>query len=389
MKKITVVVILSLIVALTACAPKPVETITPSGGEKASSSPAEVSEKPADDERLTLLSQQTKDYLDGKDFTGKTIVVGVWGGDYEEFLRAYVLPAFEAKGGKVEFLLGGAGDRVAKLYAERSNPTMDVAYINYMNAPQAVADGVVEAASDEIPAYADLIEVAKNFGGYGCAINATGLLYKKDVFPNPPVWKDLWDGKHYEKIGTPFWNNTIADAFVVNAALAAGKDMKDMEAAISKITELGLSPIVYTSNFSELTQYMTQGLLDAAPFQSSYAKVITDEFPDDLAFTFTDTPVMAMDEITLVSGSKNRDAALAWIQIMLDSNIQQKFAEKYNNGPTNSKTVLSGDVSERLLDKPEELKNLIALDPQWASQNRKDLNDKYTSEVLGGRKPEK
>jgi len=81
-----------------------------------------------------------------QDFTGKTLVVGTWGGDIERLLREHAAKPLEEKtGAKVEFLLGGSGDRMSKMYAERENPTMDVTFQNIYEAPQALKDGIVVA----------------------------------------------------------------------------------------------------------------------------------------------------------------------------------------------------------------------------------------------------
>jgi putative spermidine/putrescine transport system substrate-binding protein len=72
-----------------------------------------------------------------QDYSGRTLVVGTWGGDIERLLREHVAGPLEAKtGAKVEFLLGGSGDRMSKMVAERNNPTMDVTFQNIYEAPR-------------------------------------------------------------------------------------------------------------------------------------------------------------------------------------------------------------------------------------------------------------
>ena len=105
-------IIVVIIAACTGAVPAP-----STGGEEAA--PAAAGEEmPCD------FDQQTCDFLKGKDFSGQTLVVGVWGGVIEEILRDIVIPPLEARGATVELLLGGTGDRLAKIYAEKGNPTM-------------------------------------------------------------------------------------------------------------------------------------------------------------------------------------------------------------------------------------------------------------------------
>lgn len=330
---------------------------------------------------LEGFSEATRAYLEGKDFSGQTLVVGVWGGDYEEVIRDVVIPPLEAKGAEVQLLLGGAGDRLARIYAEKGNPSMDVAYINVNNAPQAIADGVAEPADESLPVYEELYDFAKSAGGYGAAIAPVGIQYNKDVFPEPPTWEDLFQPEYAGKVAFPTWPSTGSDALLGVVGRMLGGDEHDTDAIIEKLKELKPIPLVYTSN-DELAQYMAQGIVVAAPNQSSYAQALNEQY-DNLGFVLPEEPgsILAMDTIVITEGCKNRDLALAYVQLALDAKTQTAFAELSYFGPTNQNVSLPADISEKVVD-GDEVDALISLDWDFINQVRSELTETWNQEII-------
>lgn len=327
-------------------------------------------------------SQETIDYLADKDFSGQTLVVGVWGGDYEEIIREIVIPPLEDKGASIQLLLGGAGDRLAKLYAEKSNPSMDVAYINIHTAQQAVTDGVIEVADESLPVYDDLYDFAKTQGGYGAAIAPVGIQYNKDVFEEPPTWEDLFQPEYAGKIAFPVWPSTGSDTLLGVVGRMLGGDEHDTDAIIEKLKELKPVPLVYTSN-DELAQYMSQGIVVAAPNQSSYAQALNDQY-ENLGFTLPEEPgsMLIMDILAIVEGCQNRELALAYTQLALDAKTQRAFAEKAYFGPTNQNTELSEEVADKVIYGEEQVSKLVELDWPFIVQARKDLTEQWNKELI-------
>lgn len=369
------ILVLSLILAFwaTGCAPDP-----DTSGDTPQTGQTDQTDTPA----LEGYSEETIAYLEGKDFSGQTLVVGVWGGDYEEIIREYVIPPLEAQGAEVQLLLGGAGDRLAKIYAEKGSPSMDVAYINVHTAAQAITDGVAEPAEESLPVYDDLYDFAKEAGGYGAAIAPVGIQYNKDVFSEPPTWEDLFSGEYAGKVAFPTWPSTGSDALLGIVGRMLGGDEHDTDAIVTKLKELTPIPLVYTSN-DELAQYMSQGLVVAAPNQSSYAQALNEQY-DNLGFVLPDDPcsVLAMDTIVITAGTQNRDLALAYVQVALDAKTQAAFAEKTYFGPTNSTVTISDEVADKVVCGADEVASLINLDWPFIVQARKDLTETWNKELL-------
>ena len=358
----------------------PAETAAPA--EDPEPSDAEPDSTEATDEVPCDFDEATCEYLAGQDFSGQTLTVGVWGGDIEVILRDVVIPPLEARGAKVELLLGGAGDRLAKLYAEAPNATMDVLYLNIHTGRIAVLDGVAEPASDEIPAYADLYPIARDSEVYGVSLIALGIQYNPNAFDGPPEWADLWDPAHKGMVAFPTFPSTGGDGLIAIAARLEGGTEHDTDLAFEKLAELKPVPLVYTSQ-DELALLMDAGEVVAAPNLSGYAFAAADDFEGvDFAFPQDPGPILAMDTMVISEGTPNRDLALAWAQIALSPKTQQAYAERLYFGPTNSKVELSPELAERVVYGTEAVEALISLDWPYVAEARTTLTERWNKEIL-------
>src|SRR5688572_6584107 len=95
----------------------------------------------------------------GKKASGATsdaplqLTIATWGGVHEPIVRSAVGEGLAKQGIKVNFLFGTSGDRLARLYAEKGNPSVDLSMLPVDRVAKAIEDGVCEpaAASPNIP----------------------------------------------------------------------------------------------------------------------------------------------------------------------------------------------------------------------------------------------
>jgi putative spermidine/putrescine transport system substrate-binding protein len=376
---IFVLVLVTLLLAMAQCGP----TAAPAAGPTAEAPAAgTTAEAPAAAEPACDFDQATCDFLKGKDFTGQTLVVGVWGGVIEEILRDVVIPPLEARGAKVELLLGGTGDRMAKIYAEKGNPTMDIAYLNIYEAPQAVRDGVAEAGTDEVPAAKELYPLARKDTCYGMSFMGLGIAYNKDAFPTPPEWADLWKPEYKGKIAFPVYPGSEGDGFLSIAGRLAGKDEHDADAAFGKLAELKPVPMTFTS-LDEVFMLMDKGDVVAAPMISGYAWTYKEKGLNvDFSWPTNPGPVQMMDTLCIVKDTKYRDLALAYTQLALSQKTQTEYANRIFFGPTNSKVTLSDDVAGKVVYGEDQVNQLVSLDWEYIIQQRPEWTERWNKELL-------
>ena len=372
------VLLIALVVG--ACAPAATQApANPPVAAQATQAPAATtaSSGPACD-----FDPETCAFLAGKDFTGQTLVVGVWGGDIETILRNIVIPPLEARGATVNLLLGGTGDRFAKIYAEKGNPTMDVAYLNIAESQQGIKDGVIEAPSADVPAYNDLYPIAQT-GCYGMSMMGLGIAYSTTAFSTPPQWADLWQPQYKGKIAFPNYPGSEGDGFLAIAARLQGKDEHSPDVGFAKLEELKPVPVVYT-DLDTIFMELDKGDVAAAPMISGYA-VSYEKKGMKVGFSWPTNPgpVMTQDNLCIVKGTKNRDLALAWAELALSPKTQTEYANKIYFGPTNSKvTGLSADVTANVITS-DKVNSLVALDWTYIGQMESSWTDQWNKQILG------
>lgn len=317
-----------------------------------------------------------------QDFAGRTLVVGVWGGDIERLLREHVVGPLEAEtGARVEMLLGGTGDRVAKIYAEKDNPTMDVAFLNIFEAPQALADGVVVAPDPELQMYQD-IWPGMNNGCYAMSLAALGIVYNTEAFAEPPEWEDLWAPEMKGQIALPPFPGSEANGILGIAGRLAGTDETDADASFAKLAELKPIPLTYT-NLDELLSLVDVGEVAAAPIISGYAIASMPNYENiDFAFPTDPGPVLTRDMLCLVANSPEPELALMFAEKALGVVNQTAYANELYFGPTNSNVELSPEVSAMMIDTPEEVETLTQLDWAYLIENRSAWTDRWNAEIL-------
>lgn len=318
-----------------------------------------------------------------QDYEGKTLIVGTWGGDIERLLKEHAAAPLEAAtGAKVEFLLGGSGDRMAKLYAERQNPTMDVTFQNIYEAPQLLADGLVVAPDADSEMYKNIWE-GMNDGCYAMSLVGLGIAYSKDLVAEPPEWADMWKPEYKGMIATAPYPSSEGDGLLGVAARLAGSDEHDTDAAFAKVAELGEPALTYTS-LDEVFSLMEAGEVAMAPMISGYVLAGLKEFPG-IGFSFpTDPgPVLIRDMVCQVANSPNPELAKMFIEYALSAETQKAYAEEIYFGPTNSTVELSESAAADTINTPEEVESLLALDWPWLIEQRAEWTERWNKEILG------
>lgn len=319
-----------------------------------------------------------------QDYSGKTLVVATWGGDIERLLREHVAGPLEEKtGAKVEFLLGGSGDRLSRMVAERNNPTMDVTFQNIYEAPAALKDGLVVAPDPSLVPTAADIWPGMNDGCYAMSLVGLGIAYSKALFPEPPEWADLWKPEYKGMMAYAPYPGTEGDGILGVAARIAGTDERNPDAAFAKLAELGAPKLTYSS-LDEVFALMDAGEIAAAPMISGYVLSNLENY-EGIGFVFPvdPGPVLVRDMVCQVANSPEPELAQMFIDLALGVTNQTAYANELNFGPTNSKVVLSEEQSAKVIDTPAEVEGLLQLDWPYVIEQRSAWTDRWNKEILG------
>lgn len=296
-------------------------------------------------------------------FKNERLVVGVWGGTIEEVLReAVVTPMEEEYGCNIELVLGGTGDRRAKLYAEKGNPSMDVLFLNIFESKQAIDAGVAQPVDSSLSNFDQLYDFAQT-GGYGMSIMGLGIVYNHDLVTTPVTsWKDLWRPEFKGKVSLPTYPGFEGDGLIAATALAFGYDMEtQIDDVFTKLEELKPIPIIYNS-LDELFLEMKLGNVLVAPVFNSYSNdYIEKGFPVSFSYPSDPGAILAKDTIVIAEGTKHEALAKEFVNRCIGVETQTAYAEKIFFGPCNKEVKVSDEVAKKLVY-GDDVKSLVSLD---------------------------
>lgn len=317
-----------------------------------------------------------------KPFEGQTLVIGVWGGPHEEVIKKHIEGPLKEMGANIELVLGGTGDRFARLYAEKGNPTMDIAFLNLYEARQAIEDGVAQDVDSSIPNFANLYPKAQEFG-YGSSFMALGIAYNPEAVSEPITeWKDLWRPELNGKIALPNFPGFEGESFLSMTGYAFGKTEKDYEHNFAKMEEL--KPIAMTYfNVDELALEIENGAVAAAPMFNYIANLLKDKgAPIEFVYPNNPGPVMAKNTMVIAEGTKKEALAKEFVNRFLEDEVLADLAAVGYYGPTNKNVVLDDELASKVVYGEEAVDSLVKLDWLYIIENRAKFTQLWNETML-------
>jgi putative spermidine/putrescine transport system substrate-binding protein len=315
---------------------------------------------------------------------GRTLVVGIWGAQQETIVREHIIKAFEAEtGATVELVLGGSGDRAAKIYSELDNPSMDVVYLNMTQTAQATADGVIlQPNPARVPEYNNLYPIAKSVGGYGVSLMAVGLMYNTDKFKTPPdSWTVMWDPANKGKVAPFPFPGTQGTAFLVMAAKINGGSESNIGPGFEAIAKLKPYPLL-SDGIDEVNLAFKNGDVWLSPQMDGYANDYKEK-GGPVGFVLPkEGAILSMNCAAVTKNSKNADLAEIWINYHLGQACQQAYAQDLKYGPTNSKITLPADLAAKVVYGDAAVSRLQRLDDATVTKNQSAWADRWNREIL-------
>jgi putative spermidine/putrescine transport system substrate-binding protein len=316
---------------------------------------------------------------------GRTLVVGIWGAQIEDLVREYVVKPFEEEtGATVELVLGGSSDRFARIYAEKDDPTMDIAYLGLSQTMQAARDGVILPPNPEgVPEYNSLYPQAKIAGGgYGVSFHTIGIMYNTDTVDTPPTsWKDLWKPEYKGKVAPFVFPSTQGTAFLVMAARVHGGDESNIDPGFEALKQLKPYPAIVWG-IDEINLGFKQGDIWFTPHISGYVYAYQDEGgPVDFVIPVEGAP-LSMDSACITTNSKNVDLAEIFINYHLSQAAQEAYARELYYAPTNKTVVLEPDLAAKMPYGEEEVAKLLVLDDKTITDKSAEWAERWNREIL-------
>jgi len=299
------------------------------------------------------------------------VVVGTWGGDYARLLNKNIeRPILIPAGWEVVQDQAGDPQRRSKMLAERRLPrgTSDVQGLSALNMHQMDVAGLVEHIDyGKLKNAKNLLPSMKYPYGVGHIYSGKVLLHNPSVVKDAPKnYKDVFDGKHGNKLG-------IIDVqyqyTLVAATIAAGGKPSNMEPGQKLLLEMRKAGArIYPTN-----EAFAQGLKTAEIGIGIMWKARAVQWQQAGIEVEATTP--SEGALAYVSGfvvpknAPNKDGGYAYLDAMLEASAQENFAIDMGYNPTVTNATVAPDLQKRIGFTPEEEKRLVDLDYGYVAKN--------------------
>jgi len=252
-------------------------------------------------------------------FDGVTVRVATFGGKWRDIVDKYVGKAFEAEGGKIEYVLGQPAQNMAKLIAARGQATPFDVMETMDNFVPILEEGNFTEPLDakNIPNARDLPPSA--FGKSKVMIWSTqeGIVYnvaklKAAGIPAPVHYADLANPKLKGKVSVPDISAGGAIPAIVGMAIESGGDESNIDPALDLINKI--APASFWSSSSNLQTQLTNGDVWVAAAQAGNVQRLKDQVALGMAYVPLKgkAGVIKQGFLVKVKGTK-QPAAADWV----------------------------------------------------------------------------
>jgi putative spermidine/putrescine transport system substrate-binding protein len=316
------------------------------------------------------------------------LTVTVYGGSFEEGWKKAVFEPFEKANPNFRIKVGQGltFQNVALMRAQKDDVKVDVIMMDEVAASEAAAEGLTDPLSVQaVPNLADLYpEFRKPGDPYAKFMYVSEVIaYNKDKIKEAPKsYADFWDPKYKGKIAINNLDTTTGLMFFLLINKMRGGSIENPEPGFKAMKELRSSIVTFPTQHAQLSQLFTQGDIVMAPWVSDRATGLG-ATGAPVAWTIpAEGGILAEGCLAIAKGTKNRQAALNYINLAIGTKAQSDNARFTYLSPVNSKATLDPAIAKANPNGLEALKHISR--PDWAQVNavRAQWIDRWNREIV-------
>lgn len=343
-----------------------------------------------DGTEATTAAEPPDDCPAPEDISGEVVFGGV-GGTPETIFLETLIPKFEAEypGVTVTHVTGRPAEHYQLIEADPSGAGFDVVWMDLFTHEQGKAAGAF-LENECMPNEEQLYEQYLDPDGVGLRTNlaATGLAYNREALedagaPVPTAWEDLWDSAYEGKVGIWAIPGSVGTLSLVAGIEVWGNSLNDPAPAVEKYAELVEQGATVFETPAELEELMTSEAIWVAPSSDARTyQAIEKGLP--LEFVVPEEGMVPIyNYFDIPEGAPNVDAARAWANFVIREDNLIHLVEGIFVSPVNSQISLSPDLSEKLVDTPEEVAALIQPDLAELTTLLGDWTELFNRNIVG------
>ncbi len=317
----------------------------------------------------------------------KVLTVGGYGGSFETLLKELVIPNFEETHDvTISFVSGNSTENLARLQAQRASQELDVVILDDGPMYQADALGFCAPIADS-EVKADVYDIARlGPNSIGLGFVATGFTYntawfEREGWEPPKSWLDLTDPKFEGILSVPPISNTYGLHTLVMMARLNGGGETDIDPGFTAmVDDVAPNILVFEPSSGKMSELFQSEEIALSIWGSGRTKSLADTgFP--AAFAYPEEGAVAlMIAACSVVDSDAPEEAQAFIDYLLDPEVQALLADAIGAGPTN-KTAELPEALANSLPYGDKIADLVAVDWDVINPAREDWTKRWAREV--------
>lgn len=315
------------------------------------------------------------------------LTVGGYGGSFETLMKQLIIPEFEKTHDvKIAYVPGNSTENLARLQAQKSAQELDVVILD--DGPMYQADALdfcaPMAAAPVLDDVYDLAKIGPNSVGIGFV--ATGFAYNTEWFAKegwepPKSWEDLKDPKYDQILSIPPISNTYGLHALVMLARNAGGGEKDIDPGFATMAkDVAPNVLVFEPSSGKMSELFQNQEIALSIWGSGRVKSLADTgFPAKFAYPEDGAVALMLAACPVVDSNVPADAQ-AFIDYLLDPEIQVKIADAMGAGPVNVKSELPAELAASL-PYGDKINSLVTVDWDVINPLRQEWTDRWAREV--------
>jgi putative spermidine/putrescine transport system substrate-binding protein len=316
------------------------------------------------------------------------LVVNTYGGDYEKFMRAVIVPGFEKEANcELKLAVGLAKEWIANLRAAGvNNPPYDIMMTNEIWAALERREGFFDPLPiDKVPNLKEVYPMCRNKDDNGvlAILQPIGLAYRTDMVKKPPKsWKDLWQNPEFRsKVGLYTITNSAGMMFLLLVSKIYGGSEYKLDAGFEAIKKLKPFKQVDFSGTMEIM--LTRGEIVAGPLDSPAVARVKKK-GSKIAFVAPEEGVFMFEQdFNVLKGSKQKELGYKYINYILRKDIQEKWVREFFISPANRSVKIPDDLKEDISITGEKMNNILKWDWDAANDKRQEIIERWNKEMGG------
>ena len=309
------------------------------------------------------------------------VVVGTWGGDYQNLLQQNIGPIVEKEGIKVVFDTGSAVPRLTKLRAEVNSRrgSMDVALLGDLDMYDAAqAQALMPLTPKEVPNLSQAFEQFVTPYSIPHIFSAMVLVYNTEKFPKPPEsLQAIYDPQNKGRFGM---SDILFNFNGLFLGLAEGKKATSFEPGKKMLLELlAQQPKVFPSNEAVAAAFKSGEIWFSCMWKARALQWRNAGLP--LSFVIpSEGGIPVTFEGAVARNARNSANGLKYLDAMLAPEGQVKFAQSMGYAPTVRNAQLPADLQASVGFSDAEVKRIHGYDMSALSKGKNDFLEFWNKE---------